>query len=344
MGAHGEEVLVEVRLKVRRYDPESGKGDYWDQYEVDVPEYATVLDSLIEVREYHDGSLGLRCSCRSAICGSCAMTVNGRARLACNTKAKDMMLMGDTIVVEPGGNLPVIKDLVVDMQPHWQKFRQVEPYLQPSGPAPEREYLVNPAAMIDLNQVMGCIQCGACVMACTSLEVDPNFIGPAALAKAYRFTGDPRDTADKHRFELYNQKGGVWDCTHCFYCVEVCPKGVAPMDQIMRIRAQMVEGGVKNSAGHRHEDTFTHSVKTSGRLNEATMVPKSLGLMNPANMAEIPGALRLAKTGKLMSAFKEGFFHRIPSAKSMRSIVNRVINGPKVVATTFPRKGERKEE
>lgn len=335
---------MEVKLKVKRYDPEAGGGSYWQDYAVEVPDYATVLDSLIEAREYHDGSLAMRCSCRSAICGSCAMKINGRARLACNTKAKDMLMAEDAIVVEPGGNLPVIKDLVVDMKPHWDKFRQIEPYLQVSGPAPEREYLVPNEAMVDLNQVMGCIQCGACVMACTSLEVDSNFIGPAALAKAYRFTGDPRDTADKHRFEQYNKAGGVWDCTHCFYCVEVCPKGVAPMDQIMRIREQMVHAGVKNSAGYRHEVAFTSSVQTAGRLNEASMVPKSLGLLNPANAGEIPGAIRLLLRGKLLSAAKEGFFHRIPSSKSLGRMMKRIKKGPKVVATTLPRKGESQEE
>jgi succinate dehydrogenase / fumarate reductase, iron-sulfur subunit len=335
---------VEINLKVKRYDPESGKGHYWQDYSVDMPDYATVLDSLIEVREYQDGSLALRCSCRSAICGSCAMMINGRARLACNTKAKDMLAMDDTITVAPGGNLPVVKDLVVDMQPHWDKFRQVEPYLQPSGEKPQREYLVPNQAMVDLNQVMACIQCGACVMACTSLEVDTNFIGPAALAKAYRFTGDPRDAADKHRLKEYNKAGGVWDCTHCFYCVEVCPKGVAPMDQIMRIREQIVEAGITNTAGYRHEEAFIDSVKTAGRLNEATMVPKSLGLLNPANTAEIPGAIRLFRAGKLLNAFKEGFFHRIPSAKKVGNLFKRVEKSPPVVAAHLPRKGEAKQE
>jgi succinate dehydrogenase iron-sulfur subunit len=335
---------LEVKLKVRRYDPETGKGHYWQQYEVEVPEYATVLDSLIEAREYHDGTLALRCSCRSAICGSCAMTINGRARLACNTKAKDMLAMGESITVAPGGNLPVVKDLVVDMAPHWDKFRQVQPYLQPSGEKPQREYLVPNQAMVDLNQVMACIQCGACVMACTSLEADENFIGPAALAKAYRFTGDPRDAADKKRFKMYNEYGGVWDCTHCFYCVEVCPKGVAPMDQIMKIREQMVEAGVKNSAGYRHEQAFITSVQTAGRLNEATMVPKSLGLLNPANLGEIPGALKLLRAGKLLNAAKEGMLHRIPSAKSLKNIFRRLEKSPPVVAQHLPRKGEGVEE
>jgi succinate dehydrogenase iron-sulfur subunit len=331
---------VEIKLRVKRYDPESGKGHYWQDYAVDMPEYATLLDSLIEVREYQDGTLGLRCSCRSAICGSCAMMVNGRARLACNTKAKDMLAMGDTITVAPGGNLPVVKDLVVDMAPHWAKFRQVKPYLQPGPEKPEREYLVPNEAMVELNQAMACIQCGACVMACTSLEVDKNFIGPAALAKAFRFTGDPRDAAGKERLEQYNEYGGVWDCTHCFYCVEVCPKGVAPMDQIMRIREQIVDAGIKNTAGYRHEAAFEHSVKTAGRLNEATMVPKSLGLMNPANMGELPGAVRLFFAGKLMNAFKEGMLHRIPSAKSFGKMFKRVEDGTQHRAATFPRKSE----
>src|SRR5688500_19283601 len=131
---------MQVNLKVRRYDPETPEAEpSYRNYSVEMPENATVLDTLIEVREYHDGTLSLRCSCRSAICGSCAMRINGRARLACKTSVKSIMEAdGGTITVEPAGNLPVIKDLVVDMAPFWDKVRAVQPWLPPSGPVPER--------------------------------------------------------------------------------------------------------------------------------------------------------------------------------------------------------------
>ncbi len=130
VGATGKEVLMEVKLKVKRFDPEGSGEAYYQQYTVDMPENATVLDTLIEVREYHDGTLSLRCSCRSAICGSCMMRINGKARLACKTQIGSIAKAGDEIEVEPGGNMPVIKDLVVDMAPFWSKVRAVKPWLQ----------------------------------------------------------------------------------------------------------------------------------------------------------------------------------------------------------------------
>ena len=147
--AAGKEVLMEVKLKVKRFDPESRRrAAATSDYTVDMPENATVLDTLIEVREYHDGTLSLRCSCRSAICGSCAMRINGRARLACKTQVEQhRRAKAKRSWSSRRGNMPVIKDLVVDMAPFWDKVRAVKPWLQPAGPPPEREYLVPNEAM-----------------------------------------------------------------------------------------------------------------------------------------------------------------------------------------------------
>ena len=141
--------------------------------------------------------------------------------------------------------MPVIKDLITDMEStHWTKIRRVTPWLLPHGAAPEREYIVEPESMIDITQSMACIQCGACVSSCLSMEADPDFIGPAALAKAYRFVGDPRDAEAKERLhDLAEDPHGIYDCTHCFSCIDACPKGVAPMDQIMRLRRTRRRGG-----------------------------------------------------------------------------------------------------
>ncbi|MCH7718154.1 MAG: succinate dehydrogenase iron-sulfur subunit [Chloroflexi bacterium] len=193
---------MEITLKIKRYNPESGEGERHQQYTIDMPEHVTVLDALIQVREYVDGTLALRCSCRSAICGSCAMRIDKQARLACKIKVVDLVKEeGQEILIEPMGNMPVIKDLVTDMAVHWDKVRQIEPWLQPTGPEPEREYLVPNEAMLDLAGVMNCIHCGACVSDCPVLEIDTKFIAPAALAKAYRFVGDPRDGMTKERLE-----------------------------------------------------------------------------------------------------------------------------------------------
>ena len=196
-----------------------------------------------QVKGEQDGSVGIRCSCRAAICGSCGVRINGKAGLACHTHldhaAKSgVNADGKTILVEPMGNMPVIKDLIVDMDAvHWKKIQRVTPWLINKQPVPEREYVVPHENMVDVTQTMACIQCGACVSDCLSMEVDPLFVGPAASAKAYRFVGDPRDAEQYERLkDLAEDPHGIYDCTHCFNCIEACPKGVAPMSQIMRLR------------------------------------------------------------------------------------------------------------
>lgn len=313
---------MDVTLNVKRYTPET-KGDqpYFQEYAVKVPDDFTVLDTLIQVREEVDESLGMRCSCRAAICGSCAMRINGEAALGCRTKLVDATRKGPKVTVEPMGNQPVIKDLIVDMDEFWSKVRQVQPYLQPEGPEPEAEYLAPNDAMQHLVGVMGCIMCGACVSDCTSLEADANFIGPAALAKAYRFVHDPRDDHTQDRLTKLNQYSGIWDCTRCYYCVQVCPKGVAPMDRIVAMRADALDAGFKNTYGARHAEVFTESVRHSGLLNELNVAIKTPGLFNIAvQLKNLPVGVRAFLRNKLPP-----IFHRpIPNVENVRRIFDKV--------------------
>ena len=178
--------------------------------------------------------------------------------------------------------MPVIKDLIIDMDAvHWKKVQRVVPWLLPAEDPPENsEYIVPAEAMIDVTQSMACIHCGVCVSACLSLEVDPEFIGPAALAKAYRFVGDPRDGAHETRLEdLAADPHGIYDCTHCFACIEVCPKDVAPMSQIMRLRRSATgDFEIKDdNNGYGHEKAFVKLVEKYGTLHEAQLLPRSFG-------------------------------------------------------------------
>ena len=274
--------MAEFTLRLRRYDPESGEAPYWAEYKVDLEPHRSVLEGILQAKGEHDGSIGIRCSCRAAICGSCGVTINGQSGLACHTHLGEAAAHGrdGVIEVEPFNNMPVIKDLIVDMDAvHWKKIQRVTPWLLEKEPVPEREYLVPHENMVDVTQSMACIQCGACVSSCLSLEVDPLFIGPAALAKAYRFVGDPRDAAQEDRLrDLAEDPHGMYDCTHCFSCIEACPKGVAPMNQIMRLRR--VAGDheiVDRNNGHRHEAAFVTLVKDYGLLHEAELLPRSYG-------------------------------------------------------------------
>ena len=271
-------------LRMRRYDPESGGAPYWDEHTIELEPHRSVLEGILQARDRFDGSIGIRCSCRQAICGSCGIRVNGEPALACHTHL-DAARRGSgedgVIEIEPMGNMPVIKDLIVDMDAvHWKKIQRVTPWLLAKQPVPEREYIVSKESMVDVTQTMGCIQCGACVSDCLAMEVDPGFIGPAALAKAYRFVGDPRDDEQLERLtDLAEDPQGIFDCTHCFKCVEACPKGVNPMGQIMRLRRIAIADQhiVDQNNGERHEAAFTTLIKNNGLLWEAELIPRSYG-------------------------------------------------------------------
>ena len=277
--------MPEYTLKIRRYLPESGEAAYWEDFKVDLEGHRSVLEGILNARAEQDGSIGIRCSCRAAICGSCGVKINGRAALACKTHLSEALESAQSedgaILVEPMGNMPVIKDLIVDMDAvHWKKIQRITPWLLPEGDPPEREYIVPHEAMVDVTQSMACIQCGACVSDCLSMEVDPDFVGPAALAKAYRFVGDPRDGQHEERLkDLAEDPAGIYDCTHCFNCIEACPKGVAPMNQIMRLRRLAGDDYEINDRnnGHRHEKAFVSLVRDNGLLWEAELLPRSYG-------------------------------------------------------------------
>jgi succinate dehydrogenase / fumarate reductase iron-sulfur subunit len=348
--------VADYTLKVRRYQPESGEGPYWEEFQVELDPSLSVLDGLLQAKDRDDGSLSVRCSCRAAICGSCGMKINGQSGLGCKTQVGEAQAhankmataangapsgprtrepgretAGDderdragaeeaapgsvAIVIEPMGNMPVIKDLITDMEStHWAKIRRVTPWLLPHGDPPEREYIVEPESMLDITQSMACIQCGACVSSCLSMEADPDFIGPAALAKAYRFVGDPRDAETKERLhDLAEDPHGIYDCTHCFSCIDACPKGVAPMDQIMRLRRRAGEEGIEDpNSGHDHEIAFAKIIEKKGTLDESLLLQESFapgikGKLKPSKRAikemigSIPTAIRGIKSGKMRS-------------------------------------------
>ena len=275
--------MPEYNLKLRRYSPESGAAPYWEEFKVELEPQQSVLEGILQVRNTQDGSIGIRCSCRAAICGSCGVMINGKAALACHThisEAQGDPANGEDIVVEPFNNMPVIKDLVVDMDAvHWKKQERVTPWLINKEPVPEREYIVPHENMVDVTQSMACIQCGCCNAACLSMEVDPLFVGPAALAKAYRFVGDPRDDQHAERLkDLAEDEHGMYDCTHCFSCIDACPKGVQPMNQIIRLRRRAGDHGIDDrNNGHRHEKAFVTNIKKNGLLHEADLLPDSYG-------------------------------------------------------------------
>jgi len=327
----------EFTLRIRRYDPQSGKAASWDNHTVSMKGHNSVLDAILQVKDDKDGSIGIRCSCQQGICGSCAVRINGKPGLACSTHLQEAVVRehhggeDGTITVEPMGNMPVLKDLIVDMDAvHWKKIRRVTPWLLAKQPVPEREYIVPHENMIDVTQTMACIQCGACVSDCLSMEVDPGFIGPAALAKAYRFVGDPRDAEHEERLkDLSEDEHGIYDCTHCFNCMDACPKGVAPMSQIMRLRriaGSDHEIDDRNN-GHRHELAFVKNIKKNGLLHEADLLPDSYGgKLHPRAVPELvsslPTVLTAMQRGKVTPA--KALLHQHKAPKEVKKIFETI--------------------
>jgi succinate dehydrogenase / fumarate reductase iron-sulfur subunit len=340
MEAGGAHLLMQFTIEVGRYNPE---GIYaaeasrvesfpppWDKalprhyqtYTVDLPEHAVVLDALIAIREYQDESLAVRCACRSAICGSCAMWINGHARLACKSKLSAFTKDGKTRV-EAAPSMPVIRDLVWEMGPFFSKHRSVRPWLEAKQPVPpaREEYVVPNAAMEELIQEVSCISCGACLMDCESYAINSDFLGPQALAQAYRYVADPRDAQTRERLSECSKPGGVWDCTHCYECVAQCPKGVAPLDQILKLRRLAVDAGFTDNPGTRHADAFASSVKQSGKLNELTLMPKSIGFFNIVDqLKSLPAAINMARAGKLPPLIHKA----MPGVDRIKAIFRRV--------------------
>lgn len=331
---------MQFTIEIGRYNPEGTYADSasapqgfpvpWDKspprryqtFKVDLPEHAVVLDALIAIREYQDESVAVRCACRSAICGSCAMWINGHANLACKSKLQEFTKDGKTRVEAPP-SMPVIRDLVWGMEPFWKKHHAVTPWLENKQPVPgpREEYRVPNAAMDELLQEVSCINCGCCLMDCESFAINQDFLGPHALAKAYRYTADPRDAETKERLGDYSKPDGIWDCTHCYECVQQCPKGVAPLEQILKIRKMAVDAGYTNNAGTRHADAFAESVRDSGRLNELTLMPKSTGMFNfVGQLKTLPSALNMLRAGKLPPIIH----HKIPGVQRIKTIFQRV--------------------
>jgi succinate dehydrogenase / fumarate reductase iron-sulfur subunit len=293
---------MQVGLKIWRFNSRSGEREL-QEFEIDAPEEATLLDCLDIVKDRHDGTLAYRKSCRMMICGSCGMRMDGAAVLACKVRMYDIANAGHVPVISAMGNLPIVKDLVVDMEPFWEKFRSVDPYLQPGYDEPPdgKEYRITQERMNVVHKEALCINCGCCVSECNAMESSPLFVGPQALAKAFRFVGDPRDGRKLARLEKLNDEHGIWECTRCYFCNERCPKGVDPRDAIAKLGAESMKEGIDRDMGAKHAKWFVVSAKTTGWLRETELVPKTQGVVEAIKQTRF--ALDLAVKGKVPPPF-----------------------------------------
>jgi len=214
---------MKVHLKIKRFNPEKDEKPWWGEYEFQAEPTDRVLDALHYVKDYLDGTLAFRRSCGHGICGSDAMRINGRNLLACKVLVRDI---GTNITIEPLLALPVIKDLIVDMEPFFEHYRSVIPFLVNEDPPPPRERLQSPEDRAIFDDTTKCILCAACTTSCPSFWANGKYVGPAAIVQAHRFIFDSRDQATQERLEILNERDGVWRCRTVFNCVEACPREI----------------------------------------------------------------------------------------------------------------------
>lgn len=288
---------MRIKLRIKRYNPMNGEGGepYFQAYTVEAREGMTVLEALMRIADSEDPSLSFRRSCRSAICGSCAMRINGFTKLACNTQIIPQFKLHGELLVEPLANHTVLKDLIVDMDPFWRRMEKITPYLTRKKGAEEPVITPQDEKAIDKSQ--RCIMCGSCNSECNALEIDEHYMGPAALAKAWRFVGDVREGNSYKRLLRLSEEHGMWDCVRCVHCTQYCPKGVEPLKAIEMLRSRAIEEDITDNAGAKHVEAMADSVKRLGRLDEAAMTFKTLGFLRSLGM--IPFGLKMELHGKM---------------------------------------------
>ena len=223
---------MKIDIEVLRYRPEQDQEPVWQNFNVPFTEDMSVLQGLQYIKDYLDGSLSFRWSCRMAICGSCGMMINGVPKLACKTFLREYH--PGKLRVEALKHLPIERDLVVDASDFIRKLEGIKPYIIPAEPRSleQGEYLQTPLQLEKYEQYSSCINCMLCYAACPQYGLDPTFTGPGILALLHRYNADSRDGARAERMELVNAEEGVWGCTLVGYCSEVCPKGVDPANAV----------------------------------------------------------------------------------------------------------------
>ena len=234
---------MEVHLRIKRFNPEVDTRPHWETYTVDVDESDRVLDALHQVKWHVDGTLSFRRSCAHGVCGSDAMVINGKNRLACVLLVRDV---GAEITVEPIRGLPVVKDLVVDMEPFFEGYRSVLPsFIAHDDPGP-RERIQSPEQRARFDDTTKCILCAACTTSCPVFWANDSYVGPAAIVNAHRFIFDSRDDAAAERLDILGQRTGVWGCRTAFNCTDACPRGIKVTQAIQEVKRAAL-GDVESS-------------------------------------------------------------------------------------------------
>ncbi len=328
------EIQKKITFKIQRAekDPRTKKLKTWfEEFKVPYDDSTTVLQGLEWIKGREDGTLTFRRSCRASICGSCGMFINNRSRLACKTKIVDLVkgmpeknYQGmPVILISPQKNQPVEKDLVIALDSFYSKVHSITPYVQ-SGE--ETAKSVTKDSFEQVNLVSNCIMCGLCYSDCTALVENPDYLGPAALAKAFRFVADPREGKRTERLRQLSEDNGVWDCTRCGMCLDACPKGVDPMEAIVKLRTRAIAADITNNKGARHALAFKADIAHWGVLNEPMLLVKTFG---SEVVNHIGTAMHLLKKAKLPSIIP----HKVDGLDEIKKIYEELEKNPIDVET-----------
>ncbi|KJE49909.1 succinate dehydrogenase [Acidiplasma aeolicum] len=268
----------EITVNIKKYD---GKNDpYWKTYKVRADRYTQMTEVLRRIKTEQDPALAYRASCHMAVCGSCAMKINGFPRLACRTMAFDVMDENNEINLEAMDYYKGIRDLIPDIDTFYDRMYKVMPrlYADESVIAGENEQRMTPSEQKEVWKFQECIWCGLCVSACPSVRMDEKFLGPAAHAKGYRFIADGRDTKTEERINILMDS--AWRCTSCYMCYEVCPQDVQPVIAIKKTKSYLNEykGNTEvTEMARKHDDTVFDLINNTGKIKESTLYLKTFG-------------------------------------------------------------------
>ncbi len=246
--------MMNITLRIRRFNPEILDEPRYQDFVVEAAPHERILDALMRIKRFQDGTLGFRKSCAHGVCGSDAMRINGKDRLACKTLVRDVAPKGEeTVVIEPLRHLPVQRDLIVDQTAFFKHYRLIKPFLINEDPPVERERLQSPEERMAFDDATNCILCSACFSACPILEENPAFLGPSAVIQAFRFLADSRDQGFEERLPVLDAPDGIWPCQNHFECTRACPRSIKITKRINETK-RMIQG-VRQSTGQENPDS-----------------------------------------------------------------------------------------
>ncbi len=288
---------MDVKLRIHRFV----EGKKWEQnYSVTLKTGMTVLEALIEIKEKQDPTLSFTCSCRSSICGACAVRVNGNAELACEMLVENLVKRYDTnlLTIEPLGNFKVIRDLIVDWDPKYARIKKIKPVVQPKDEfSKETGCKQSPEDFNKYKKYAGCILCGSCVSECNKNTLNQaDFLDPFVFVKAEKLVADSRDKSPEEHLKAVVD-AGLWRCFNCQECTAKCPKGLDPAGAIEKLKEATFKKGLDDNVGARHAKAIYDDISESGTLDESKLNIKSEGFLMAGLRA--PMALRLMRVGKM---------------------------------------------